>query len=107
MQIAVAGNTAFGLSALAAGVTGDLNNTGVGRLALTNLTSAARFAAFGAETLDALTTGNDNTACGYAALSAVTTGDNNVGIGRQAAASVTTLTAIVQKNTAVLDFLLF
>ena len=80
---AVAGNTAFGLNALAATATGAAN-TGVGQQALNAVTSGAENSAYGLQAMLANTTGGQNTALGTYALKANTTASNNTAVGYQA-----------------------
>ena len=76
---AVFGNTAFGISALAA-VTASTNCTAVGYLALPALTTGLRNTAVGSEALQLVSTGGSNTGIGLASLRDVT-GSYNTGLG--------------------------
>ena len=89
---AVAGNTAFGLNALAATATGAAN-TGVGQQALNAVTSGAENSAYGLQAMLGNTTGGQNTALGTYALKSNTTASNNTAVGYQAGYSNTTGTA--------------
>ena len=109
----VATNTAVGASALAANTTGDnITAVGSGAYALGTASANDAFgqnsmgggivtgvsnAAFGRNSLNALTSGTLNTAIGSASLEANTTGSNNTAVGRQALTSNTT----ASRNTAV------
>ena len=93
---AIATNTAFGASALAANTTGT-SNVAVGHQAGLNNTSASGIVAVGRATLQANTTGTQNIAVGSAvagvengALQANTTGNYNIGIGSGAVQANTT-----------------
>jgi hypothetical protein len=79
----VAGNTAFGNSALIANTTG-ANNTAYGNSALTANTTGNNNTAVGFQSLLANTTGGNNMALGSFALNTNTTGNNNAAIGLQA-----------------------
>jgi hypothetical protein len=109
----VSTNTAVGASALAANTTGDnITAVGSGAYALGTASANDAFgqnsmgggivtgvsnAAFGRNSLNALTSGTLNTAIGSASLEANTTGSNNTAVGRQALTSNTT----ASRNTAV------
>jgi hypothetical protein len=65
------------------------DNSYVGALAGTNITSGSRNVAVGFNALQKLTTGNDNIALGSEALANLTTGSYNVAIGYNACSQVT------------------
>ncbi len=113
---AVASNTAFGISALAANQAGGTNNTAIGNAALDANTTGDANTAVGDEALGANTTANNNTAVGYKAGTtfngsgdtyhtfvgasagrSTTTGDYNTALGGLALYSTTT----GSNNTAV------
>lgn len=64
-------------------------NTGVGFLALSNLTTGFDNTAIGTDSLGSLTTGTENTACGAQVSGSLLTGSDNTLIGFQAGASYT------------------
>ena len=76
---AIASNTAFGISALAA-VTAASNCTAVGNSALLTVGTGTRNTAVGAEALKLVNTGGSNTGVGLGSLRDVT-GSTNTGIG--------------------------
>jgi hypothetical protein len=80
------GNTT-GFTCTLATVNSAINNTAVGHLAGTALTTADRCTFVGALAGDAVTTGIDNTAMGAEALSACTTGFSNAAFGAYALAN--------------------
>jgi len=81
---AVATNTAFGISALAANQAGGTNNTAIGNAALDANTTGDANTAVGDDALGANTTASSNTAVGYQAGYNNTTGQFNVLLGYQA-----------------------
>ena len=81
---AVATNTAFGTSALAANQAGGTNNTAIGNAALDANTTGDANTAVGDEALGANTTASNNTAVGYQAGYTNVTGSGNTFIGHQA-----------------------
>ena len=85
---AVARNTAFGITALAA-ATGNFN-TGIGNLALLTNSTGASNTAVGDSALKLNTTGGSNTAIGQGAIESNTTGADNAAIGKDAFSSNTT-----------------
>ena len=85
---AVARNTAFGITALAA-ATGNFN-TGIGNLALLTNSTGATNTAVGDSALKLNTTGGSNTAIGQGALESNTTASNNAAVGKDTLASNTT-----------------
>jgi len=85
---AVARNTAFGITALAA-ATGNFN-TGIGNLALLTNSTGTSNTAVGDSALRLNTTGVSNTAIGQGAIESTTTGNNNSAIGKDAFSSNTT-----------------
>lgn len=82
------GNTWVGQSAGGALETGSQDNTGIGSLALENITTANANTAIGSNTLQQNFTGNRNTAVGFNALRSVTL-DANVAVGNDAMSSLT------------------
>ena len=78
---AVAGNTAVGLFALASGSLSGGNNTALGAIALTSLTTGVFNTAVGQAALNAGTGGNYNVAVGASALALNTSGANNSAVG--------------------------
>ena len=78
---AVAGNTAVGLFALASGSLSGGNNTALGAIALTSLTTGVFNTAVGQAALNADTGGNYNAAVGASALALNTSGANNSAVG--------------------------
>ena len=78
---AVAGNTAVGLFALASGSLSGGNNTALGAVALTALTTGVFNTAVGQSALNAGTSGNYNAAVGASALALNTSGANNSAVG--------------------------
>ena len=95
---AVASNTAFGISALAANEAGGTNNTAIGNAALDANTTGDANTAVGDNALGANTTASNNTAVGYRAAYSNVTGTQLVAVGRDALYSST-----VDNNTAVGD----
>jgi len=85
---AVARNTAFGITALAA-ATGNFN-TGIGNLALLTNSTGTSNTAVGDSALRLNTTGGSNTAIGQGAIELNTTGSDNAAIGKDAFSSNTT-----------------
>jgi len=85
---AVARNTAFGITALAA-ATGNFN-TGIGNLALLTNSTGTSNTAVGDSALRLNTTGGSNTAIGQGAIESNTTGSDNAAIGKDAFSSNTT-----------------
>lgn len=85
---AVARNTAFGITALAA-ATGNFN-TAIGNLALLTNSTGSSNTAVGDSALRLNTTGGSNTAIGQGAIESTTTGSDNAAIGKDALSSNTT-----------------
>jgi len=81
---AIATNTAFGISALAA-VTASSNCTALGNLSLPAVTTGLRNTAVGSEALKSLESGHSNSAVGYFALRALVSGTSCTAIGDIAA----------------------
>ena len=75
-------NVAVGHDALNGGASASgIRNTGVGRLALTSITSGSGNIAVGYNSLSSITTGTGNIGVGHAAGSTITTESNNIYIG--------------------------
>ncbi|MDR3450635.1 MAG: hypothetical protein P4M15_12990 [Alphaproteobacteria bacterium] len=64
------------------------NNTAVGYLTMSSLTSGEGNTALGCGALDTLSVGTDNVAIGQDTLHSLTTGASNVGVGKEALAGV-------------------
>ena len=90
-------NLAFGINALAATITGGVDNTAIGAYALDACTSGTLNSGLGANALGALTTGGSNVGIGSTAGSNLTTGSNNTIIGAAA-----TVSAVGDSNSIVI-----
>jgi hypothetical protein len=98
---AVARNTAFGITALAA-ATGNFN-TGIGNLALLTNSTGSSNTGVGDSALKLTTTGANNTAIGQGAIESNTTGSDNAAIGKDAFASNTTGSSCTALGKAALN----
>ena len=83
-------NLAFGNGALNSTTTGIGQNTAIGFISMSSLTTGSVNTAIGYRTLNALTTGTNNVAIGVDVLRVTTASSNNVGIGNKALTALTT-----------------
>jgi hypothetical protein len=83
-------NDAFGQNSMGGGIVTGVSNAAFGRNSLNALTSGTLNTAIGSASLEANTTGSNNTAVGRQALTSNTTASNNTAVGYQAAYSTTT-----------------
>lgn len=90
-------NTGLGRGALGRGTSSGQNNTGVGHLALEDVSNGNENTAVGSESLWRVTSGRENTGLGYRAGGTLTTGTQNTFLGYQAASAV----AIGSNNIAI------
>jgi len=90
-------NVRIGEDAGASIISGGNQNTLIGKVAGTAITTGDDNVAVGAFSLNSNTTASDNTACGYSALEKNTTGDSNTAVGYKALEANTT----APRNTAV------